>query len=315
MLDSGDTLTGELISVHKGILRLKHKALGQVGFEWKNLVSISTDRDVHVSLKNGDRITGQLVRAQEGHFRLISEKTLTREIELSEVVSINEPVRDVSWKGEALLTYVRTAGNNRTADLSFLFRGVRETEIDAISIKAAYDYGMTDYELSKRASQGILKYKYKLSRRIYTYLSAGAAMDYFTGLEMRTEVGGGTGWKVFDTSYLELSAELGLSYANEDYRKSVPPDPDRDVRYGAGRSALEGEANLSKVLTLYQLVEFVTPFDHAKLWRFHSESILSAALSDSLSLKAGYILDHDRRAAEGTKRTDGKTLVGIGFKF
>jgi putative salt-induced outer membrane protein YdiY len=315
VLANGNSLTGELVFAYKGKVKLKHKMLGEVEFKWQDLTAITTDQEIRLSLKDGDRLTGRLVEAKEGHFKLLGPELRTGEISLSEVAGINEPERDVTWKGDVLLSYVRTAGNKRTADAAFLFRGGRKTEVDSISLKGAYDYGTAEDELSKRSSSGVLKYNYRLSRVFYTYLAAGAAMDYFKGLELRTDIGGGGGWHVLDRKNIELRLELGPSYSNEDYAVPVAPEPDRDVRYGAWRSAIECEVSLNKMLTFYQLVEFVTPFDHAGLWRFHSESVLSVNLSNSLSIKAGYILDHDRRAAAGTKRTDGKTLIGIGYKF
>jgi putative salt-induced outer membrane protein YdiY len=315
MLQNNDSLTGKLVSVFKGEVRLKHETLGDINFKWDKVSSITTDEDVHVSLKSGDKITGRLAGAQKGRFKITGPEVSSEELGLGEITGINEPESDVTWKGEALFSYVRTAGNRRTSDSAFLFRGVRETGIDSIELKAAYNYGTVEDELSKRSSMGLLKYNYKLSRCFYTYLSTGAAMDYFKGLNLRTDIGGGEGWKAYDRKDFSLRFELGISYSNEDYIEPVAPEPDRDVRYGAGRSAAEMEISLNKALTFYQLVEFFTPFDHAKLWRFHSESVLSVNLGSNLSVKAGYILDHDRRAAEGTKRTDGKTMIGIGYKF
>lgn len=314
-LANGDALTAKLKSVHKDKVYLKHEIMGDLEFEWKELAEIVTDEDVRVVLKNGDRLTGRLVKVQPGKFRLEGSEVSTEEISLSEIVSVNEPEREITWRGEALLSYTRTAGNKRTADTAFLFRGVRETERDAVLFKGNYNYGTTDDDLSKRSSAGLLKYSYKVSKRLYTYLATGAAMDYFKKLELRSDMGAGCGWKAVDGKPLQLSFELGLSYTNEDYREPVPPEPDSDVNYGGVRSAMEGELSLSEGVTFYLLIEFNTPFDHAKLWRYHSESVLSVDLSRKLSLKAGYVLDHDRRAAEGTKRTDGKTLVAIGYRF
>jgi len=314
-LSNGNTLTAELLSVHGKKAHLKHKLLGNLSFKWKEISAISTDRDVKVKLEDGDRLTGKIEQAGKGNFKLTGEKAQTKELPLSKVVSVNEPPSDITWKGEALLTYTRTAGNKRTADAGFFLRGVRETEKDAISLKASYDYGTTDDELSKRSSKGLLKYSYKLSKKFYNYVSNGAAMDYFAGLELRTELGAGAGYKILDMSVFELKGELGFSHSNEDYREPIPPELDRDVNYGATRSAIESELNLNKVFVFYQLIEFVTPFDDSALWRFHSESMLGINVSNSLSLKAGYVLDHDRRAAKDIKKTDGKTLVGIGFKF
>ena len=314
-LQNNDCITGELDSVFKGEVRLKHRTLGDLVFKWDKLVSITTDKDVQVSFKNGDTITGRLVKAQKGMFKITGPDITSGELGLGEIMGINEPESDITWKGEALLSYIRTAGNRKTSESAFLFRGVRQTGIDSIALKAAYDYGAVEDELSKRSSMGLLKYSYKLSKRLYAYMSTGMAMDYFKGLNLRTDVGGGEGWKAFDRKDFMLCFEIGLSYSNEDYIAPVASSPDRDVRYGAGRSAAEMEIDFNKALTFYQLVEFFTPFDHAGLWRFRSESVLSVNLGGNLSVKAGYILDHDRRAAEGTKRTDGKTLIGMGYKF
>lgn len=220
-----------------------------------------------------------------------------------------------TWEGETLFSYASTAGNKNTIDTSFFLRCVRHTPRDRLTFKAAYDYGTTDRELSKRASLSVFKYDRNLNDNFYSYVHTGLAMNHFTGLELRTDTGAGAGWHTYTKDGSSLRCELGFNYANEDYRRDFPPRLKSNVNYTGARIAMVAETRLSKYLTFYHLDEFVLPFDNANYWRYHSHLILTVQLNEKLSLKAGLIFYHDRRAPKHTRRSDSSILAGLGYKF
>lgn len=220
-----------------------------------------------------------------------------------------------TWKGEALFSCASTSGNKNTTNASVFLRAVRETPLDRLTFKFAYDYGTVDRELSKRNSLGFFKYDRALNDKFYAYVHTDLAMNHFTGLEMRSDTGAGAGWHTYSTRDDSLRCELGFNYTNEDYRRDFPPRLKSNVNYTGARIAMVAEKRLSKYVTFYHLDEFVLPFDNANYWRYHSHLILAVQLNEKLSLKAGLIFHHDRRAPKGTRRSDSSILAGLGYKF
>lgn len=305
-MENGDVLTGTVAGVKDGTLTLETGYSAPVKMDVSKIASIRTDRDVEVHLEGGEVLKGRL-RTEEG--RVLVEPSAGRgaaAIDWGMVRAINPPS---AWSGSVTVGGNLQSGNTERLSGSLAAEAVRKTRRDRYSMRFIYNYAEEDDELTERNAFGALKYDYFFTRRTYGLLSLEMLSDEFKDISLRTVVGPGVGYQVWDDAAKSLGLEAGVSYFNEDR------DEGTDDSWFTGRLAgiLKLRVFEGVVFSDYLLV--YPSFEETGEYQLRNEAGLSTALGATWSLRLTSILEHDSQPEPGIKKTDLSWILGLQYNF
>ena len=140
----GDRLTGELISLNKGILKLKTSDVGTVSIEWQNVDSLCILNSLRILKHNGGVLYGRLYPSGKNKVSIvINEEGKKSEIELVAIVELIQ----LKEKLISRLSGTLSAGFNYTkaTDVSQLdFSGNIDYKGEKTILSANYSIVLTD---------------------------------------------------------------------------------------------------------------------------------------------------------------------------
>lgn len=123
----GDRLTGELISLNKGILKLKTSDVGTVSIEWQNVDSLCILNPLRILKHNGGVLYGRLYPSGKNKVSvLLDENGDTSEIELVAIVEL------IQLKEKIL--------SRLSGTLSAGFNFTKATEVSQLDFSGNVDY-------------------------------------------------------------------------------------------------------------------------------------------------------------------------------
>ena len=68
---NGDTITGEIKGIDKGLLRLSTSGMGTVEIKWSHIAAIQTDKTLEIELSSGPRVYGALQPDEQGGIAVV----------------------------------------------------------------------------------------------------------------------------------------------------------------------------------------------------------------------------------------------------
>ena len=145
----------------------------------------------------------------EASFDLVSAKYLNPTPDLTG--------QGIRWSGNINAGASLTNGNSETRQLRFdaetIARALRQRYTVGGQFNRAEDRGR-DTLFNSRANA---KYDYFFSKKWYGYSNVTLENDRFRDLRLRSTIGAGSGYQIFETPNINLSLEAGLNYVSEDY--------------------------------------------------------------------------------------------------
>lgn len=240
-LGNGDRITGTLIEIDGNRVKFQPEAADDpLLLSLDTVVRLETDETIQVLMEDGTEVRGQAVEGADGTIRLDSEQfddPITFPIgQITRVTGPDTPVRDpVHSTGNISLGGRVTDGNTRTQTYSGTADVTVRTDVNRIRFNAEFNRTRDDGEYTVDDAAGGVRYDHFVSESLYLNSNVSLARDRFRDLRLRTTAGVGLGYQFFDTATRTLSAELGVSYVNEDYYEAENQDNP------AGRWALDYE--------------------------------------------------------------------------
>lgn len=308
-LKNGDRLTGKVSTGETGLLRLKTDYSSPlIEIKISSIGTVVTDEPVEIRLKGGEVLKGRLGTDAGG--RQTVEPNDGRSgavLDWAGVEAVNPP--PVRWTGNVSLGANLQDGNSDRFSVSAGAEATRKTEKDRFGMRYLYNYAEDEDQLSAKNSYGAMKYDYFFERRFYGFLTLELLSDEFKDLNLRTAVGPGVGYQVWEDSVKSLTAELGLVYFNED-RKGA-----------ADESSISGR--LSGLLTwkVFQSLVFsdrliIYPdLRGPEEYRLRNEAGLSSAVGEKWALKLSNIVEYDSEPAPEVRDTDMFWILGLQYSF
>jgi putative salt-induced outer membrane protein YdiY len=311
---NGDRLTGKIVSADGGKLTVKTETAGDITVDLAKVKTFSTDEPIVI--KTGDttfksKVTGgadgtvQVVPVAGGSPQVIA---------LKDVAKINPP--PVKWTGSVVANGLITTGNSETENLGFSLGAVRRSEIDRITLGAAYYYGR---QLNKDTDQKettinnwfmLGKYDYFLTKQLYLYGLARVEQDEIADLDLRLTIGGGAGYQWFETPTFNLSTEAGLAWVYEDFGKAGTDD------HMAARLAYHVDWTPYKTIKLFHNLEWLPNVtDWFGDYNLNTDVGLRATVYEGFFAEAKIELRYDSIPAPGAQKEDVRYLLGVGWSF
>jgi len=214
------------------------------------------------------------------------------------------------WENKLGLSFVKTTGNSQTQNFGLDFQGSRRPTPWGLEYRAFFNNAEDSGE--KTAEQYYLggRVTRKIGKRWDAFGGLSFARDEFAGFSLRTLVEAGVTYHALVGPKHHLSFDGGLTYTDED---RVDPNPD-DSWPGAVLG-LDYEFKITDKSSFTQSVDYYPNFDDSADWRITAETGLTAAITDLLGLKLGYLYRYRNEPIGDATSTDTTTTMSVVMNF
>lgn len=269
-----------------------------------------------IYLKNGDRISGEIVEeSEEGVFlqsEILGLVFIPRE-SLDHILKRErkEEKEELVWQRELSLGYNRSSGNTEISQFSLSFYANRKREEDEITLRLDSFYSSAGQKMDAQRWYGLLRYAFSFwERRWYNFYKLEADHDRFANVDYRLAPSTGIGYWFSDREDWKAMLEAGLGLEYTDYRDQTS-NSNEAVFFPRAffERSLFGKAKLSQELRTY------FSLNNLGEYRWHSETTFSNPITESLSLNIGLINDFDSSPAQDAKKSDIRFISSLSYTF
>lgn len=303
--------------------------------------------NVVVHLRNGDRLTGQLLAQETNQITIATSWATALVLPIAEVGGVQTSTGRVSFASAPLATAPPTSTNRPVAKIQTpppaavgrlrttvnlgidLLSGAKDRQLYYGRVKSTYekpyasnprhfvktaadfqaDYGETDGVISANRMLGGLKADFDFFRHAYFYGEAGAGYDEVRKIDMHFEAGPGVGYHLIREPPLVLNIEGGLNYQTQ-------------VRSAGGnvdslffRSAENATWKMADRIKLTETFEFFLNTEDLSGYRFRLDSTLSYNILQNLSFNLTLLDFYDTDPAPTVDRNEIQFRSSIGITF
>jgi putative salt-induced outer membrane protein YdiY len=308
ILENGDALTGTVEKVIDGKLTFITDYAGPIVIPISKIKEILTDKPLEIHLSSGEVLKGKIKTVEDN--KLMVEESPERAptaIEIKSVASINPP--PVKWTGAVAAGGNLQSGNTDRASGFISAEVGRRTEKDRIKFRYLFNYGEEDKEVTTRNHYGEAKYDYFFTKKFFGYLGLEVYNDRFKDTNLRTFVGPGVGYQVWEDPQKFLLFEAGLSYFSLDRYRG---DDESGI---TARLGWDFRYSLLTWLIFTERLQFYPTIGEGGDYFFRNEAGLNVPLSAHWSLKVANIIDYNSDPSSGFKRTDVQYIGALQFSF
>lgn len=312
VLRNGDTLTGELRQLRRGLVTFKTDAASTIYVKWPRVITAATDKTFEIVLADGSEVVGSLLEGAAANRLLIGTGGEPRDVARDSVVEMIRIKRTV-WD--------RIDGNV-DAGLDFT---QQESKLD-LSLGASVRYNVARHRFGLdvsaafttqdavddiRRGTAAATYERELSRYWFWAASGGAQSNSQLSLDYAWAIGSGPGRYLVRTNRLSVSTWLGLFYRTEQYvgedpETKIPLSLITDVEWFVW-------AGLSTDVSSRLIVSPV--LDDRGRWQVTFTTSLSRELVSNLYLSLGVSEFFDSRPPGEANRNDFSLTSSLGWSF
>ena len=218
IMDNGGRIKGTVTNLAGDFLSLTSDYSEPIKLKTSKIIGITTDNPVEIQMKNGEILKGNLKTSADGVLTIELVAGSTRVvINVKNMSAINPPPLS-QWSGSVVAAGNYQTGNTDRSALRLGLDADRRSDKDRFSMRFLYDKSNENGMLTSRSFYGALKYDYFFTNKFYGYLGVELLNDKFKDLDLRTIVGPGVGYQVWDVPKQALAVEAGLTYFSEDYK-------------------------------------------------------------------------------------------------
>ena len=230
-LKNGDRLTGTVVKSDGKTLVLHTDAAGDVTIQFDAIQQITTEKDLHVSLKDGKTVVGP-VTTSDGKIEVATKTGGTVETPKEDVKLIRNDAEQAAyekslhpglmhgWNGGANVGFSVARGNSQTENLALAFNAAHPTLNDKITIYASSIYTKNDLGSPSTVAnlvQGGLRYDRNVNPKLFVFGSADFMSNALQFLDLRGVYGGGFGYHAIASDTTTLNFLGGINYTHETY--------------------------------------------------------------------------------------------------
>ena len=309
VLDNGDTLTGTVVKLEAGKLTLKTEYAGPVEIQAAKITSIVTDQPVEVHTTTGEVLKGKLKVVEAG--KLAVEPSPDRDatgVDMQKVAAINPPPQGV-WTGSIAVGGNLQSGNTDRTGVSAAGGAERRTDRDRFRLGLLFNYTEEEDEITARNTYGNAQYDYFFTKKLYGYLSLEMLNDKFQDLRLRTILGPGLGYQIWDDPVKALAFEAGASYFSNNRYDGEDDD------YWAARLGLNVRYTFFNSIVFTDRLLYYPSMEKFSNYKLRNEAALTTPLGAGWALKLANILQYDNEPAPGIGKTDLQYILALQYSF
>lgn len=312
-LDNGDRLSGTVESLSATRLILNTPYAGRLDLPRTHVRALRTDAPARLRLADGTEMDGLLEPAGERAVRIrIGARTLTEALPIEGIAAINPPraTGAPEFKARLSLGGNLARGNTDARTLHAAGEWVARSAAERITLDGEANAAEQDGVETASNARLELKYDHFVAPDRYLYANMRFEHDGQADLDLRSTVGVGGGWQLFERKDRILALEGGLSYANEDYG-SAP-----DQRFPGARMALKYEQALwGDRVRFFHDSDLLLSLESLSDYFLHTRTGVRVPLGARLGVGAHINADYDNVPAAGQKKTDTALVFKLDYSI
>ncbi len=318
-LKSGSFLTGTAGVFADGKLKFASDELGELAIQIDKIAKLEADND-HV-VQYADLTTEtKKVTVADGALAL-TENGQTRKMDMTNVKAV-DPVPE-TWHGSLNFSGTVTRGNTIGESASVVGDLSRRWEKDRLAVSAGYYYGASgDSKADKQKTVSRFELQAQEDHfwkgpSFYTYVHGKYEFDRIMNLKYRYRLGLGLGYQWFENKDVgfgkaSFNQELGMAYILEKYDRTEESD------YGTFRYAHHFVCDIDAVpgLAFAHNFEFLPQVDEwADNYLLDTDTGFTYEFRANWQLIARLEWDYKKKVGAGTKHSDLRYILGLGYKW
>jgi putative salt-induced outer membrane protein YdiY len=311
-LKNGDVITGTVVKKETDKVIFNTAYAGDISILWSEVEGITTDQTLHVMLNDNSSVRTKLRQSEKGKIIIQPADVAANEIPLEELQYIN-PSPEISglgfnWTGHINLGGTLTDGNNRTQAFNLDTESIARSKTNRYTLGAIVNRAESQGNDTQFNSRGYMKYDHFVSQKWYLYANSAFENDKFRDIKLRSSVGVGSGYQLFETPSMNLYIEGGLNYINTDYYIA------ESERYPAMRWSSKFDQMLfgsnAKFFHEHEILASLEESDDILIF---TKTGLRVPLSERLHAAAQYNYDWSKTPAPGRKEADSAFIFSLGY--
>jgi putative salt-induced outer membrane protein len=234
-LKNGDHLSGTIVKSDGKILVLHTEFAGDVTVQFAAIAQITTDKALHVALKNGQTIVGPITTS-DGNLEVATKSGAPVEAPKESVVAIRNDADQLAydkalhpsllegWNGGANVGFSLTRGNSQTENLSLAFTAARATKNDKLSLYTNAVYGTNQLatpSTTANTEAGGIRYDRNINPRMFGFVGADFTSNALQDLNLRSVGSVGMGYHAIKSDRTTLDFLAGGNFTDENYTQTI----------------------------------------------------------------------------------------------
>jgi putative salt-induced outer membrane protein len=336
-LKNGDHLTGTIVKSDGKTLVLHTEFAGDVTVQFAAITQITTDKPLHVALKDGQTVVGAITTSY-GKIEVATKSGAPVEAPRESVVAIRNDADQLAyektihpsllqgWNGGANVGFSLTRGNSQTENLSLAFNAARATKTDKLSLYTNAVYGTNQLatpSTTANTEAGGIRYDRNINQRMFGFVGADFMSNALQGLNLRSVGSVGLGYHAIKSDRATLDFLAGGNFTDENYTEALtnptPPPPTltgKVVHNFAGLTLGEELTHkLGKSTVLAQKLYFYPDLTQTGEYRGTFDLGLVTKISKWLGWQNQFSDIYVSNPPAGAKKNDVVLTTGLNFSF
>ncbi len=308
LLKNGDRIRGKVVSAKDGVLTFSTKYSEKLKIKISEIEKIITDQPNVIHLDSGEILKGRLLPSENDSLKLESGPGRHATfLEWPQIKAINPPRS--RWKGHLGAGAQWDTGNTERFSGSLAADAHKRTEHDRFEFKILFNYAEEDDEVTARNTYGSMQFSHYFNPKWYVFLSLEMLNDTFKDLNLRTIVGPGVGYQIWEDDIKFWSLEAGVSYFNEDRVSGA------DEQYATGRFASNFKYQILKNLSFSDQFVIFPSFEDFGQYNFRNEAALITTIGAGWEFKFSNIWEYESDPTPGFKESDLRWIMALQYAF
>jgi putative salt-induced outer membrane protein YdiY/sRNA-binding regulator protein Hfq len=311
ILVNGDRLTGRIVGIMDNILTLETSYSEPVKLKFEAVDRMSSSEPVEIHLTDGEILKGRITG--EANRKIVIESGPGRDkvsVSFDTIAALNPPPKKpVTWKGIVTLGGNWQDGNSDTLNMSAGALAKRRTDKDRFQINVLYNLAKDSGQRTAENTYGQMKYDYFLNPKWYLYLNVDMLADQFKDINLRTSVGPGAGYQIWEEEGRALSLEAGISYTSEDH------DLGEDKDWVTARLGADFLYRLfDRIIFTDQLVIYPS-LDNGGEYTLRNDAALVTDIWAGIAMRLNNIWERKSDPGPDLQKDDFTWIVGLQYSF
>ena len=314
VLKDGSTIMGTVTGSRGGEISIDTDFAGALAISLEKVASVNTSEPMLIQLADERVVAEQPLRIEDEQLLVTSGQNPAQSYALSELLVVNPEPWELGigyrWTGLVSLAMSMERGNTDTDELDYRLESIWRSKRDRYTLRfnGENDKANGETNTQKWYAQG--KYDYFFDGPYYGGIQASAEHDKFTDLDLRYLVGPFVGRQFFDAPIFSLSADVGVSYVNEDFISA------NDQDYAAATWTVNASSNyLGGNSRLYLNNRGIWNLDQTSDLVVDTTFGLAFPLLWSLEAAAEVLLEYDSGAVDDVDELDQTYRFRVGYTW
>jgi len=338
-LKNSDHLSGMIVKSDGMTLVLHTEFAGDVTVQFAAITQITTDKALHVALKNGQTVVGPITTS-DANLKVATKSGASVEAPKESVVAIRNDADQLAyekalhpsllegWNGGANVGFSLTRGNSQTENLSLAFNAARATKNDKLSLYTNAVYGTNQLatpSTTANTEAGGIRYDRNINPRMFGFIAADFSSNALQDLNLRSVGSVGFGYHAIKNDRTTLDFLAGGNFTDENYTETVvtnattTPPTTATMKlihnYGALTLGEELTHKLGKSTLLTEKLYLYPDLTQTGEYRGTFDLALVTKISKWLGWQNQFSDIYVSNPPEGTKQNDVVLTTGLNVTF